>query len=247
MRRLCRAKAFMCVAVRLPDGERLASRKQTPHADGCGGVRDRTQPREFGDRSAQLTFRASRFGRLCLRLSDARLGLCALGLGTLPDRPAFRSGFLVNDLPHPIKLLVNLDLRAFDAVLTQVDRVAQERAALLDSVRVTPLLHLNSFGLKELAQVLEEFAGFDWLHSSSSCRQRRCSMGSTPAITERRRDCNLAINAPVPSAGSALSCAVLVPRTIPSSASFPDLRATGRRGRIVAGQPARHQTRSWCC
>jgi hypothetical protein len=59
----------------------------------------------------------------------------------------------VDDLPHFIQLLIDLRFRLFYPALAQVDGIGQDRATLLDRLRVAAFLEFKTLGLQEPTQV----------------------------------------------------------------------------------------------
>ncbi len=73
----------------------------------------------------------------------------------------------MDHLSHPGEVLVDLDFGLSDSLLAQVNRIRQEPAALLDSLRIAAFLEFDSFGFEKLAYVIEEFVFYDWFHNWS--------------------------------------------------------------------------------
>ena len=73
-------------------------------------------------------------------------------------------GFLVNELAHLIHLLIELVLRALDALLAQVNSFGKQVAACLDGLAVGAFFQVDTSALQKAAQVLEELVFFEWCH-----------------------------------------------------------------------------------
>ncbi len=71
----------------------------------------------------------------------------------------------MDHLPHPVEVLVDLGFGLPDSLLAQVNRIRQEPAAFLDSLRIGAFFEFDSLGLEKLAYVIEEFVFFDWFHN----------------------------------------------------------------------------------
>jgi len=70
----------------------------------------------------------------------------------------------VDNLTHVIELPLHFRFGAVKGLLTQIDRVCQNTAALLDLLRVRPFLQFNSLGFQKAAQVSKEFVFINLVH-----------------------------------------------------------------------------------
>jgi hypothetical protein len=67
-------------------------------------------------------------------------------------------------LTHAIQISVHPGLSFFQARLGEVDGIAQERASLVNALRIATILELDSLGLQKLAKMVIEFVRFDFFH-----------------------------------------------------------------------------------
>ena len=70
----------------------------------------------------------------------------------------------MDDLPQFIHVFIDLSPRPLETLLTQVNCIRQERAALLNTDRVAALCELDSLGFQKSAQVPIKFCFVDPFH-----------------------------------------------------------------------------------
>ena len=96
----------------------------------------------------------------------------------------------MDDLPHPLEFPVDFHLGPREALVAQVDRVGQKRAAFLDALGVTAGFEFDALGLQKAAQVLVEFVFVNWFHKWSGLAHVKSQIQSCSAITDRGGFCS---------------------------------------------------------
>ena len=75
----------------------------------------------------------------------------------------------MDDLAHLIDPAIHFILGAFEALLTQVDRVGEQLTAFLDRLRIASLCQLDSPALQESTQMIEKLVVLNSFHRCSRC------------------------------------------------------------------------------
>ena len=74
----------------------------------------------------------------------------------------------MNGLAQLVERLVHLSLRFIHRLLSGIDRVSEQIAAVLNARGVAAVIQLDTLGFQKAAEICEEFVFLDRFHNSKS-------------------------------------------------------------------------------